>query len=490
MLHIIIFTCYLLVLIFSLKVEIDEEAEIKLVCLPFYKMAAMLWKGKLYVVHTFSKTKARRGMNAAVSKSLKSLYPNRNIQKIQQTYEISKVMLFLIILFLGNLLGFLVYLSQQEVRFFNGTVLPRQAEDKGSVKREFLLTIEDIFKRKKIPVTISGREYTAIESEHAIAEAEDKIETIILGSNESLSEVREDLRLIHSIEGNPAEIEWMVSDYMVMDENGKILKNDIAETGETIELCAVITCGKIKKEHYIDVRILPKIRNNEEEWRWKVEKKIEEIDKKTISDHEFHLPLEIDGKKLEWIEKESYDNILIFLFAVMAGIIVICAKDKELLKDMENRKVQMLMDYPEIVNKMILYLGAGMTLHAAWNRITADYEQKRERKKRYAYEEMLLTSYEMKSGISELQAYQRFGKRCGIPQYLKFSALLLQNSKKGTRGLSELLRIEAAEAFEERKNLAKQVGEKAASRLLLPMFLMLVLVMAIIIIPACLSFQF
>ena len=47
----------------------------------------------------------------------------------------------------------------------------------------------------------------------------------------------------------------------------------------------------------------------------------------------------------------------------------------------------------------------------------------------------------------------------------------------------------ADNAFEERKNRAKQLGEEAGTKLLLPMFLMLAVVLAVVIIPAFLSIQ-
>lgn len=51
-----------------------------------------------------------------------------------------------------------------------------------------------------------------------------------------------------------------------------------------------------------------------------------------------------------------------------------------------------------------------------------------------------------------------------------------QNLRKGTKGLSELLKLESIQAFEERKARAKRLGEEAGTKLLLPMFLMLVVV--------------
>ena len=65
--------------------------------------------------------------------------------------------------------------------------------------------------------------------------------------------------------------------------------------------------------------------------------------------------------------------------------------------------------------------------------------------------------------------------------------ILLKNLKKGSQGLLPLLEQEAREAFEIRKRNARTEGEKAAVRLLLPMGLMLLVVLAILMVPALLA---
>jgi len=66
---------------------------------------------------------------------------------------------------------------------------------------------------------------------------------------------------------------------------------------------------------------------------------------------------------------------------------------------------------------------------------------------------------------------------------------LEQNLKKGTKGLAQMLENESLEAFEERKNIAKRLGEEAGTKLLAPMAIMLIIVMIIVIVPALLSFS-
>ena len=66
--------------------------------------------------------------------------------------------------------------------------------------------------------------------------------------------------------------------------------------------------------------------------------------------------------------------------------------------------------------------------------------------------------------------------------------ILIQNLRTGNRGLCELLVQEAAVAFEERKALARKLGEEAGTKMLLPLIMMLGIVIAIIMVPAMQSF--
>lgn len=100
---------------------------------------------------------------------------------------------------------------------------------------------------------------------------------------------------------------------------------------------------------------------------------------------------------------------------------------------------------------------------------------------------MKVTYHEMQSGVAEAESYERFGYRCKNQLYLKLGLLLAQNLKKGSKGISDLLELEALNAFETRKNIAKHMGEEASTKLLIPLFLMLSIVLVIVIIPAFLS---
>ena len=133
-----------------------------------------------------------------------------------------------------------------------------------------------------------------------------------------------------------------------------------------------------------------------------------------------------------------------------------------------------------------------LTSLSAWERIALSYQagkQKKVQGEREAYEEMLTVLHEIQGGVGELQAFENFGERCGLSVYRKLSSLIVQNIRKGAKGMQRLLEEEEGEAFEQRKARARKAGEEAGTRLLLPMGIMLMLVLVILVVPAGLTLQ-
>ena len=150
------------------------------------------------------------------------------------------------------------------------------------------------------------------------------------------------------------------------------------------------------------------------------------------------------------------------------------------------------LDYADVVYQLMVYIGAGLTVRKAWECIVENYERRKESHKgriRPAYEEMAQTLRQIRYGEPEGKAMEAFGRRCGLQPYMKLSSLLEQNRRTGTKNLQQLLEQEMSAAWEEQKHAARRLGEEAGTRLLIPLFLMLIVVMVIIMVPALLAVQ-
>ena len=93
----------------------------------------------------------------------------------------------------------------------------------------------------------------------------------------------------------------------------------------------------------------------------------------------------------------------------------------------------------------------------------------------------------LRAGIHEAIVYKDFSRAMKLRQYTKFISILEQNRKAGLNNLKELLNYECKSAWEERMNLAKRQGKEAETKMLLPLFLMLIIVLLVVVAPAMLN---
>ena len=149
-----------------------------------------------------------------------------------------------------------------------------------------------------------------------------------------------------------------------------------------------------------------------------------------------------------------------------------------------------MLAYPELASSLVVLMGAGLSIRGAWESMVMSYRRSllNGKKKHAMYEEMSYAWNALNRGESEEKVYTEFGRRCGLPAYLRLGSLLESNRKKGSRGLIPLLKEEADQATEERLRTARRLGEEASSKLLLPMVLLFSLILVILMIPAMLSF--
>lgn len=228
---------------------------------------------------------------------------------------------------------------------------------------------------------------------------------------------------------------------------------------------------------------------SEEEIRQKeLKEAVEQYNRQKQDPDYYYLPDSWDGRTLQWQKPGENTGTLLAALGLFAAVVVMLKKTREQQEKMAKRAEQLMMDYPSLIMKFTLLIQAGMTAHRAFQKISSDYLRSRPKTARYAYEEVMTTCHEMDSGVAELEAYRRFGERCGQMKYKTFSTILIQNLQKGGHRMADLLEKEALEAWDDRKRKARVMGETAATKLLIPMVMMLAVVMAIIMIPAFLSF--
>ena len=471
--HILILIAFIILMVLSRHEKCDAKGMER----PFRKMASLLIKKKKFSAAN------------EINKKLALLNPAGNMRDIARDYDMNKVFQVLIVLFLGNLLGLFYALSNLGADGFLETrELKRPDYGEGERLVDMRIFADGEQLKDDMSLTVGEIQYTEEEIQKKFGEIESVLDTLILGENETLDHVDRDLNLITKVDGYPVSIDWETDDYTVMDKEGKINPDFLNPDGQLVMLRATIKYLQITDEYEFPAYVYPRLRSTEEALFEAVALKIKEYDKDSANEKNQLLPGDIGNMELTYKQLNVNTGLYLLIFSVLAGIIIYYGRDREILKKIAAREREMLINYPEIVSKLTLLLGAGMTIRGAFEKVAADYEKRRNKKRYFAYEEMLIAVYKMRSGTPEAAAYADFGSRCEVSRYNKLGALLSQNLKKGSNGLLEIMEEEMRQAFEDRKSMARKLGEEAGTKLLLPMGMMLMIVMVIVIVPAFLSF--
>ena len=148
--------------------------------------------------------------------------------------------------------------------------------------------------------------------------------------------------------------------------------------------------------------------------------------------------------------------------------------------------------YPEVINRFVMLLGAGLSTQRAWMKITGDYLEKRkglEGTIEPIYEEMQIATLQMQNGTSPKEALEQFAARVKVKEIRQFISVLSQNLKRGDEFIITHLRELNAQAWELRKKYVQEKSEEVDTKLLIPMMLMLVVILIVVLAPAIMTMQ-
>jgi hypothetical protein len=438
---------------------------------------------------------------AEIADSMKALKITSKPELLQRFYLYNKIALVLVVISLFSLLSILGQVSSMEVQQLRGgRYIERPEQGEGSKEANLDVTIqskninspeEDSTFTRNITLEVGERNFTPEEIERLFEEGKSYLPQYVLGDNENADAIYRNLSFCDSIPNTGIAVEWKPEDNRLIAVDGTV-KNDELQQAVKTTVTAVLSYEEQKTSLCLTFVLMPKLLTEEEQLDKMLTQELLSAQEKSRRKKELTLPEQFDRYSLRWKEVKEDGGLNVFLIGFLIAVVMWYAKDLELKQQMKHRREQLLMDYPEIINKFTLLVNAGMTVRQAWCKVAEDYQAKRRQgytRLHYAYEEMLTTVNELKLGTSENNAYEQYGRRIGLIPYIKFCSLVSQNRKKGNRGFTELLRQEALDAFEDRKEMAKRLGEEAGTKLLAPMMFLLLIVFLIIMIPAFMAFQ-
>lgn len=461
---------------------VRERSE-KFLCL-FYPAGIVLWS---WYERLFRRR--QNGPQGEIRQRLRRLFVRDDVEDAYKYFQIKRFTCAWLLAVTGLTVGIAaeaaqLYRSGQEI-----TNLDRPGA--GGSSRVYQLEAEGAWEgRKQAEFSVSPREYTKQQLEQLFEETYAQALDQLPGENESLDQVTGKLDFLES--GPPGiRCGWTPERWEYINHSGEIVAEDIPEDGIITYVTLELSYREQKAEYQIPCRIIRPFLSEDNLLEGELAEVLKEKETEDPYGEKIALPDSYAGMPLSFYPASKGQNgLLIAGLGLLAAVLYCCSHTQKLKERETERNQQMMADYPDILSKLTVLIGAGFTVRGAWEKISLNYGRQMEAgmgKRRYAYEEMLYACRGMQGGQPELQAYKSFGKRCALQPYRKLTMLLEQNLKKGGRDLTARLRAETDEAFSARLHQAKREGEKAGTKLMIPMFLMFILVLILIMVPAAMA---
>lgn len=429
----------------------------------------------------------KKGIPLTLEKELRALYPGEEVRGKWKRHCEEKVKTAVLFSVIG------IAVISLWLVFQNGILLPD-----GSIKRttykegKQTVSLEAKIENEVFPIelTVEEKELTGEEIKAMLQQISDKLPAAILNKNADLKAVSSSLNLVTFLSGYPAKVVWESSDETIILPDGTLGDVSALQAPTEILLQANISYGEYEKILVMPICVLPSEKSEYERTHQELTIRVQESQEERKEDPVFVLPKTWEGKPIVWTERTGQKVFGLTAIWLVLLWLLIKRKDEILKEKWKKRNDTLLLEYGEFVGKIRLLTGAGLSLSNALKRMDADYtkRKKEHKEKKYVYEELQFAVKKLDSGVSLKEALEGFGIRCDPPCYKKLVSILLQNQKKGNRGLFAALDNEVKIAFEERKTLAKRLGEEAGTKLLAPMMLLMAMVMIMMIVPAFISF--
>lgn len=372
----------------------------------------------------------------------------------------------------------------------------RQTVDKGILKRNPWGQRDAVYEfyaegleegAVDLTVTVPSRRLSPEEFHERMPEISEILLSGILGSNVSLDQIRTDMELPEELPGYGIQVAWeserpeLLSSMGLLNQEG--IRGVDPSRGETFSLTAELSCREEKELVTVPVTVLP-------EEMTQGERLAERIDSLALEDMEnetVRLMEEFEGVPITYRRKGRFQNaVLLVLGGILAACLWMKEKNDEQLQK-KRREESLTAAYPDLVAGFLVLTGAGYSIRQAWKKTVQDRKQSETLPFSEVYQEMQVTLNQMETGTPEAFAYVWFGKRCGLRCYTRFSGILESSLRTGGSSLRSLLEPEMEEAFKIQADLARRKGEEASTKLLLPMFGMLGIVMVMVTAPAFFS---
>ena len=432
------------------------------------------------------------------------------LEKISSTLFISSLM--------GAALLFGALYSARQNRGIPSNLITRPGYGKAALEETLNLTAAGEKESESVTIRVSPKAYTYKQAQDLLDQAETQLQKQLPGRNDSLDDVRYPLQLPQSLLDDAISAEYTISPYGVIDDTSGVIVGDLTENGTPVTVEATLKVQGLERICRYAAVVFPPALTDKEQFSADLDTALRAADNSDPTSDQIRLPAYAGDTPLSWSRPKGPFLTILFILTLLLPTLFWFQKDEKMKELAKKRRELLDLDYSELLFKLTLLIGAGLTIKGAFSRICSQQETLQnssslparggkdsmqhptERNKlpsgkgsrpesaHPVYGEIQILLREITDGVPEETAYENFGRRCGLPTYIKLGSLLAQNLRKGSSGLTALLEKEAFLSLQQHRTAARKMGERASMRMLFPMLLMFVDVMLIMMVPAMLSF--
>ncbi len=346
----------------------EEEAELSPFLRIFQRMAVHIWQRLKPVRQKIPGLEEVRA-------DLRLLHPSRRVIGREDAYYTGKIRNLLLFVCAADLLAAAVFLGGQTGRILeNGRRIERNSY--GGSDRILSLTAMDPGRTDlgRFDLQVSARRYRQEDVIRMADDLTEKLPDLILADNPDLLHVSTDLSLVSAAEGYPFILQWDTASYSLVNTNGEVHPDNLENgTPAKVRLRASLKYDPWVFETEIPVTVVPRSLTEEEAVRQSIEESLAAAETSGRETEACLLPDRAGGISLTWRENRTDLSPAVLLGVLAAGAAGFFLTDRDLRKSVDSRKREMDLDYPHILSKFVLYLGAGMSVRSVFQKLAADY---------------------------------------------------------------------------------------------------------------------
>ena len=322
-----------------------------------------------------------------------------------------------------------------------------------------------------------------------LCEVADLLNTYILGDNQSLEYVTDNLFLPEKVSEYPFEIYWESDKESIVDTYGTVNREGLAED-EVVVLTAVYQYGDWIWKEQFGILVCKEVLSEEEKYERHLGFLLKDSEKNQRSESKWELPQTFQGEKLDIkVVNDDYTMLILVGLVLAAAVAVWIGQDYDLHTSREKRKEEFQYEYVSFAGSLSMYLSSSLTLQTAMQYCIRDYMKRKPKEHllRIALQEF---QRDLQNGCGFPEAMELFAVKTDDINYKRLAGLLNQGIINGTQGIAGVLEQEVEKVRDEKRRQSKIKGEQVSTALIAPMMLQLGIIIALIMIPAFTNMQF